>query len=148
MHWWPRQTPRMGMRGPRRRITSRPTPASSGVPGPGEMTIAAGATSSSVSTSTATLPEARTSKHTRPAPRPEPAPPPPPRLQVGPAAGHHDRADRDAGVHVAGEAHVAHGARIRATRHRLQFVDDLHRPHFRGPRDRTRRVTRLLWSAA
>src|SRR5437879_2544560 len=39
MHWWPRQTPRMGVAGPKRRTTSVEIPASPGEHGPGEMMI-------------------------------------------------------------------------------------------------------------
>ena len=42
MHWWPRQTPRMGTCPAKRRIKSMLTPASSGRLGPGEMTIRSG----------------------------------------------------------------------------------------------------------
>ena len=42
MHWWPRHTPRIGMRGANRRITSHETPASLGVQGPGETTMRCG----------------------------------------------------------------------------------------------------------
>src|SRR6266699_2956363 len=37
MHWWPRQTPRIGIVGPNRRTTSVEIPASPGEHGPGEM---------------------------------------------------------------------------------------------------------------
>ncbi len=37
MHWWPRQTPSSGIRGPNRSTTSLEIPASRGVHGPGEM---------------------------------------------------------------------------------------------------------------
>jgi hypothetical protein len=43
----------------------------------------------------------------------------------------HDRADRDAGVEVAGVRHVAHGTAVGATLGRLELVDDLHRPDLR-----------------
>ena len=42
MAWWPRQTPRIGTDGPRRRTSSTLIPAFSGRDGPGEMTIASG----------------------------------------------------------------------------------------------------------
>ncbi len=37
--WWPRQTPRIGVDWPSRRMTLIVTPACSGRPGPGEMTM-------------------------------------------------------------------------------------------------------------
>jgi hypothetical protein len=40
--WWPRQTPSRGTLGPKRRMTSTEIPASSGRPGPGEMTMCVG----------------------------------------------------------------------------------------------------------
>ena len=42
MHWWPRQTPSIGVFGPNVRITSLEMPASRGVHGPGEMQIRSG----------------------------------------------------------------------------------------------------------
>ena len=42
MHWWPRQTPRIGTRPAKVSITSMLIPADSGRPGPGEMTMASG----------------------------------------------------------------------------------------------------------
>ena len=55
MHWWPRQTPRIGIVGPKRRTTSVEIPASSGVRGPGEMTMRSGAIASISSSVTASL---------------------------------------------------------------------------------------------
>ena len=48
---------------------------------------------------------------------------------------HHQRAEGNAGVHVAGEVDVAHRPGIRAPPARLDFIDDLHGPHLRGSRD-------------
>ena len=42
MHWWPRQTPRIGVEGPSSRTRSVLIPASAGVHGPGEMTTPSG----------------------------------------------------------------------------------------------------------
>src|SRR2546425_9576458 len=39
----------------------------------------------------------------------------------------HDRADIDAGVHVAGKAEVPHRAGVRPAPRRLEFFDDFHR---------------------
>ena len=50
-------------------------------------------------------------------------------LHARPVAPPHHRADRDRGVEVAGEVEVADDARVRAALHRLELVDDLHRPH-------------------
>ena len=43
MHWWPRQTPRTGMRPAAQRMIEVDMPASSGRPGPGLMRTASGA---------------------------------------------------------------------------------------------------------
>ena len=54
MAWWPRQTPRIGVAGPSRRMTSTETPASAGVQGPGEMMMwvaRSAATSATLTTS-------------------------------------------------------------------------------------------------
>ena len=48
--WWPRQTPKTGTVGAARSISFRQMPASSGVPGPGETTIASGSARSTAST--------------------------------------------------------------------------------------------------
>ena len=53
--WWPRQTPSVGTRGPSRRTISTDAPASSGRPGPGEMTRWLGARRSAPSASIASL---------------------------------------------------------------------------------------------
>ena len=50
MDWWPRQTPRMGVREWKRRMRSREIPPSSGVPGPGEITMPSGSRRSTSST--------------------------------------------------------------------------------------------------
>ena len=42
MHWWPRHTPSTGRRPAKARITSLDRPASSGVPGPGEISTRVG----------------------------------------------------------------------------------------------------------
>ena len=42
MHWWPRQTPRIGSCAGELPITSSEMPASFGVHGPGEMTMRSG----------------------------------------------------------------------------------------------------------
>jgi hypothetical protein len=55
MDWWPRQTPRIGVVGPSRRITSTETPASLGVHGPGETTIRSGARAAISSTVSSSL---------------------------------------------------------------------------------------------
>ena len=46
----------------------------------------------------------------------------------------HDRADVDAGVEVAGVAQIADRAAVEAALHRLELVDDLHRPDLRRAR--------------
>ena len=51
--WWPRQTPSSGTG--ERRTSSRLMPASSGVPGPGEITIFSGPSASASSTESASL---------------------------------------------------------------------------------------------
>ena len=61
MHWCPRQTPRMGIRSSNARIASREIPASSGPPGPGEITRPAGFRSASSSTVIASLRNTATS---------------------------------------------------------------------------------------
>jgi hypothetical protein len=61
MAWWPRHTPRIGVVGPSRLISSSDTPASSGVQGPGEITIFSGRSRSISSTVSASLRSTRTS---------------------------------------------------------------------------------------
>ena len=56
-------------------------------------------------------------------------------LHVEHAVLQHRGADRDRGVHVVLEAHVADGARVDAAARRLELVDDLHRPHLRRAAD-------------
>ena len=51
--WWPRQTPRRGTG--ERRMSSRLIPASSGVPGPGEITMRSGRSARASSTLIASL---------------------------------------------------------------------------------------------
>ena len=55
MHWWPRQTPRMGVEAPIRRIVSVETPASVGEQGPGEMMTCEGPSAATSSGVTASL---------------------------------------------------------------------------------------------
>ena len=62
-------------------------------------------------------------------------------LHARPAAAPHHRADRDRGVEVAGEVEVADDPGVRAALHRLELVDDLHRPHLGRAADRARRGT-------
>ncbi len=50
MAWWPRQTPRMGTLPAKRVTASTLIPASSGLPGPGEMTMPDGFFASSSAT--------------------------------------------------------------------------------------------------
>ena len=64
-------------------------------------------------------------------------------LNVGLVALHDERAQRDAGVHVAGVVDVADGAGIGPAAVRLQLVDDLHRPHLRRTADRAGRQAGL-----
>lgn len=46
MHWWPRHTPKIGMRWPKAAITALLIPASLGVQGPGETMMCVGARAS------------------------------------------------------------------------------------------------------
>ena len=55
MHWWPRQTPSVGTRGPSSRSSSTEIPASPGEHGPGEITIASGACAAISATETLSL---------------------------------------------------------------------------------------------
>ena len=59
-------------------------------------------------------------------------------LQVRDVVLDHDRADVDAGVEVAGVAQIADRAAVEAALHRLQLVDDLHRPDLRRAGERAR----------
>src|SRR3990172_606415 len=62
-----------------------------------------------------------------------------PGLDMGHAILEDDGADGDGGVHVAGEADVAHRPGVGATALRLQLGDDLHGPHLGGAADGPRR---------
>ena len=62
----PRQTPRIGTRGPQSRITSRQMPASFGVQGPGDSTIASGASARSFSAVVSSLRTTRIALDERP----------------------------------------------------------------------------------
>ena len=59
--WWPRQTPSTGTRPASRSITASDTPASAGVPGPGETTTWVGDQPSASSGEIASLRSTRTS---------------------------------------------------------------------------------------
>ena len=52
-------------------------------------------------------------------------------LHVGHPVAQHRRADRDRHVEVAGEVQVAHRSPVHAAAHRLELVDQLHRPRLR-----------------
>ena len=67
MHWWPRQTPRIGVVAPSAPMSGTDTPASRGVQGPGEMRTCEGesaATSATVTSSQRTTSVARPSRRT------------------------------------------------------------------------------------
>src|SRR5207253_11243439 len=63
-------------------------------------------------------------------------------LHVGDAVADHHCPQGDAGVHVAGEVDVADGAAVGSAAVRLEFVDDLHGPHFRRAAERAGRQGR------
>ena len=62
-----------------------------------------------------------------------------PGLHRGLPVAHKEGSDRDRGVDVAGEVEVADHTAVGATLHRFEFVDDFHRPHLGGSRERAGR---------